>query len=45
MENKRLQIDAELHKRLKLLAIKEDTTILDLTNRIIEEYLEAGESK
>jgi len=33
-------VEPEQHKQLKMLAVEEDTTIKEITKKIIESYLE-----
>ncbi len=34
-------VEPEQHKQLKMLAVEEDTTIKEVTKKIIESYLES----
>lgn len=46
MDNKRknVPIDYELHKELKILAIRKDMEMKDLINSILQEYLKQVKS-
>ena len=43
--DKVLRVSYEIHKRLKLLATVKDMEIRELTNQILEEYIEKYEKR